>query len=62
MCGRPRLMLVSEQLGLIDEVMHEHVDIRVQRQALDCWYDILESQERKTDRMPSCDLLAVVIV
>ena len=49
LCGRPKLMLVSEQLGLIDELMQDHVDIRVQRQALDCWYDILESQEKKTE-------------
>ncbi|GMH83028.1 hypothetical protein TrVE_jg528 [Triparma verrucosa] len=43
--GRPKLMLVAEQLGLIDEVMDDIMDVVVQRQALDSWCCILESQE-----------------
>ncbi|GMH57531.1 hypothetical protein TL16_g02407, partial [Triparma laevis f. inornata] len=49
--GRPKLMLISEQLGIIDDVMDDIMDVNVQKQALDSWCKILESQEVLTEAL-----------
>jgi len=49
--GTPKLFLQAEQLGLIDEVMGPLSSIAVQRQALECWSEVLLHQEKKVEEL-----------
>jgi cohesin loading factor subunit SCC2 len=49
--GTPKLFLQAEQLGLIDEVMGPTSSAAMQRQALECWCEVLLYQEKRVEEL-----------